>query len=439
MRTRLKAGPVALAAAFLASVFTVSATPAGAETTPATAGVTTQAVFNNPIGTVAEQRAIVDKQIELIGGAPAGSLIRLSYYYLNDPDFADALIAAHDRGVRVQAIFDEKALHKEYAPIYSRLAEKLGSDPTEPSFLMTCGTGRGCVGTRMNNGVVAINHNKFMLFTETQGTERVVVQSSANLHTGRDGRLGWNNALVLAGNDAIYEAYKGYFEDLRARIPNNDYYRTGRPPLASGNAKIHFFPRAEAPGKDFYADAGEDTIATILNNVQCHGNSVVGTTDTHRTRIRVSMTAFARPYLASKLNELDAAGCYVEVALTYSPPRDDGKYSFAEDSLNRLLGKTSSPYGGVITKYYCGEDATWIHDKFLLVEGKYYNAPDRKIVWTGSHNLTTNSLRQSDETLLQLEDPAVHDAYVRQYNKLRAATTHQPANGTPIACPRTPV
>ncbi|KUH36318.1 hypothetical protein ATE80_24320 [Streptomyces kanasensis] len=67
--------------------------------------MTTQAVFNNPIGTVAEQRAIVDKQIELIAGAPAGSLIRLSYYYLNDPDFADALIAAHDRGVRVQAIF----------------------------------------------------------------------------------------------------------------------------------------------------------------------------------------------------------------------------------------------------------------------------------------------------------------------------------------------
>ncbi|GAA3935830.1 hypothetical protein GCM10022244_50380 [Streptomyces gulbargensis] len=59
-------------------------------------------------------------------------------------------------------------------------------------------------------------------------------------------------------------------------------------------------------------------------------------------------------------------------------------------------------------------------------------------MWTGSHNLTSNSLRQSDETLLQLEDPAVHDAYVRQYNKLRAATTHQPANGTPIACPRTP-
>ncbi|MFD7324755.1 phosphatidylserine/phosphatidylglycerophosphate/cardiolipin synthase family protein [Streptomyces sp. NPDC059875] len=439
MRTRHKLRAVALAAALLASVLTVSAAPAGAESAGATAGVTTQAVFNNPIGTVSEQRAIVDKQIELIAGAPAGSRIRLSYYYLNDADFTDALIAAHDRGVQVQAIFDDKALHAEYAPIYNRLVEKLGGDPTEPSFVMTCGTGRGCIGTRMNNGVTAINHNKFLLFTETQGTARVVMQSSANLHIGRDGRLGWNNALVLAGNDAIYQAYDGYFDDLRARTSNNNYYDTGRPPLASGNAKIHFFPRAATSDSVFYSDPSEDTVSTVLDHVQCYGNSEVGTTDTHRTRIRVSLTAFARPYLASKLNEVDAAGCYVEVAMTYTPPKDDGKYSHAEDSLNRLLAKTSSAYGGVITKYYCGKDATWIHDKFLLIEGKYYNVPDRKIVWTGSHNLTTNSLRQSDETMLQLEDPAVHDAYVAQYNKLRVATTHQPANGDPIACPRTPV
>ncbi|MFE9468658.1 hypothetical protein ACFYNW_34465 [Streptomyces virginiae] len=46
-----------------------------------------------------------------------------------------------------------------------------------------------------------------------------------------------------------------------------------------------------------------------------------------------------------------------------------------------------------------------------------------------------NSLRQSDETMLQLEDAAIHDAYVANYNKTWAATTHQPANGcAPATC-----
>ncbi|MGW6966405.1 phospholipase D-like domain-containing protein [Streptomyces zaomyceticus] len=417
----LRAG--ALAAALLATIPVLSAAPAEAET----AGVTTQAVFNNPIGTAAERWAIVNKQVELVNGAPAGSRIRVAMYYAKDGTLPDALISAHARGVQVQAIFDNKVVAENQTP-YNNLVTALGSDTSKPSWVIDCGVGRGCVGTKAMNGVTAIQHNKFMLFTETQGTPRVVVQSSANLNDGRDGTKGWNNALVLAGNDSIYNAYNGYFDDLAARRANNNYYDTGRPPLASGNAKIHFYPRAATSDSVFYSDPGEDTVSTVLDNVTCHGNSIVGTTDTHRTRIRVSMTQFARPYLADRLNELDAQGCYIEVAMTY-----DTANSMAKASLEKLLSKTSSAYGGVITKYYCGKDATWIHDKYLLVEGNYYGVPDRKIVWTGSHNWTTNSLRQSDETMLQLEDAAIHDAYVSNYNKTRAATTHQPANGDALA------
>ncbi|MER7535972.1 phospholipase D-like domain-containing protein [Streptomyces sp. NPDC097704] len=426
MRIRHKLRAASLAAALLASALTVSAAPAGAETAGATAaaGVTTQAVFNNPVGTATEQRAIVDKQIELINGAPAGSRIRLSYYYLNDATFTNALTAAYDRGVNVQAIFDIKATGYT---LYNTLAAKLGTDTSKPSWVTHCGAARGCIGTLTKGGVDAINHNKFILFTETNGTPRVVMQSSANLHTGRDGYLGWNNALVLTGNDGIYNAYNGYFDDLAAKVPNNNYYDTGRAPVASGNAKIHFYPRAATSDSVFYNDPSEDTVATVLDHVNCFGNSVVGTTDNHRTRIRVAMTIFSRPYLADKLVQLDAQGCYVEVALTH-----DGTNGLAKTSLEKLLAATTNAYNGVITKYYCGKDSTWIHDKYLLIEGNYYDVPDRKIVWTGSHNWSTNSLRQSDETMLQFEDPAIHDAYVANYNKLRAATTHQPANGDAV-------
>lgn len=105
MRTRNPLRGAAAAAALLASVLVPAATPAGA----APAAVHTQAVFNNPLGTPAEQRAVVDRQIELIEGAPAHARIRLAMYYADDPALPEALIAAHRRGVAVQAVFDSKA------------------------------------------------------------------------------------------------------------------------------------------------------------------------------------------------------------------------------------------------------------------------------------------------------------------------------------------
>lgn len=445
---RLRA--VLLAAALLSTSLTLAASPATAEPS----GVTTGPVFNNPVGTTAEKRAILDREIELVDGAPAGSTIRMAMYYVSwyENTLSDALIRAHrDRGVNVQLIFDDKAQAESLVPPgptdpqpprpihpYTELVNELGQNAGASSWVVDCGAGRGCIGTRTEGGVHAINHNKFLLFSQTLGTPRVLVQSSANLHTGRDGLLGWNNAYVVAGNDGIYQAYEEYFDDLqKLRLTangNTNYYDTGQSPVRSGALKAHFYPRAETPGSSMYNDPSEDTMATVLDNVKCFGNSTYGTTDTHRTRIRVGVGQFARPYLADKLVQLDAQGCYVEVAFTYDPPRDLTKPTQGHIAAQKILAKTSNAYGGVIPYYYCGSDATWIHDKYLLIEGNYYNTPDQKVVWTGSHNWTANSLRQSDETVLQIDDPTVHDAYVTNFNQIRTATTHKPANGAPLTC-----
>lgn len=199
--------------------------------------------------------------------------------------------------------------------------------------------------------------------------------------------------------------------------------------MASGNAKAHFYPRKETGGASPYGDPSQDTVQTVLDHVKCFGNTRYGTTDNHRTRIRVSMTMLARPYLADRLVELDRQGCYVEVSATYDPSAP-----MEAASMGKLLARAAGPYGGVVARYYCRTDSTWIHDKYLLVEGNYHDGPDRKVLWTGSHNWTTNSLRQGDETMLQLEDAAVFDAYVADFNRQRAATAHQPANGAPATC-----
>ncbi|MCW3814050.1 phospholipase D-like domain-containing protein [Micromonospora sp. DR5-3] len=395
---------------------------------PAVAVPTTTAVFNNPLGTAAEKAAIQTRLVELIDGAPAGSRIRMAMFYATDATVPNALIAAKNRGVNVQVIFNDNDSAK--AP-YAALVTALGTNLSAASWILFCPAGRGCIGNRVLSTVESINHNKFFLFSSTQGASNVVVQSTANLHTGRDGLGGWNAALVLVGNTAIYNAYSGYFDDLRARVANNNYYDTGRPAVTSGNAKIHFYPRQESNGQP-YNDPNEDTIMTVLDNVACFGNSVVGTQDgTHRTIIRVNQAIFSRTYLASKLWALDNAGCYVEVVERYDP----GSGSEVT-AMKNLLAATNSAYGGPVVKYYCVGDSVWTHSKYLQVEGNYYGGADRTITWVGSHNFSYNSLRQSDETLLQLEDTTVFNAFRTNFRTVRdAAGIRSVANGRTATCP----
>ncbi|MFF0794903.1 phospholipase D-like domain-containing protein [Streptomyces spiralis] len=427
-----------LAVAALATATAVVPAPAHAATPVSTA------YFNNP--NIADQKSVIQDQIvSLINGAPAGSLVRMAMFYADDPTIPNALVAAKNRGVNVQAVFSNKETGT--AP-YQTLVSELGTNLSASSWVLACGAGRGCIGQRTLGSTEAINHNKFFLFSSTNGAGDVVVQSSANLHTGRDGLGGWNNALMLVGNTAIYNAYSGYFSDLKAQKRNDDYYNTGRVPVTSGNAKIHFYPRHESSGASSpYSDPSTDTVETVLDHVKCTGNTKVGTNDgTHRTIIRVAMDIFSRSYLAQKLAALDNQGCYVEVAETYDPT--DSNQNAA---MSALLKATSSAYNGVAVHYYCTNNAAsgsqkdhtnvWIHSKYIQVEGNYYDGPDRSITWTGSANFSYNSLRQSDETILQYEDtsPAaagsVFDAYRTNFRTIRdASNIYSAANGTTATC-----
>ncbi|MCW2879565.1 MAG: hypothetical protein JWQ95_3665 [Sphaerisporangium sp.] len=419
---------------FVISILIICLLSVGARGGSASAsGVGTEAVFNNPNGAAAEQDAIVNKVIDLIHGAGDGSLIRMAMFYWDDDRIPAALAEASRANVRVQVVVSS-GMSTDRAAHWNVLASALGTDLSKPSWILECPPGRGCVGNRTLGTVTSINHNKFFLFSSTGGTPDVVVQSSANLHVGRDGTKGWNNALILTGNDGIYNAYSRYFDALKtppAQQPaawKDNYYDSGQAPVTSGNAKIHFYPRKESNGLP-YSDPSEDTIATVLDHIECKGNSVVGTGDgTHRTIIRVATMIFSRAYLAQKLWDLDNQGCYVQVIDSYNPS-SAGEVS----AMSKLLAATGSSYGGPIVYYFCvtsdpNVDRQWVHSKYLTVEGKYYGVPDRKIVWTGSHNLSTNSLRQSDEAMLQVEDDTVFGAYSGNFQAMKNASA---ATGVP--------
>jgi hypothetical protein len=383
----------------------------------------TQLIFNDPNGDDAAKNRIYARLVELINGAEPGSTIRMATYYVVMTSIPDALIAAKGRGVNVQVITDEKS-RTESATTWSLLAAGLGTDTTKGSFLMSCPANRGCIADQAEWSIM---HNKFYLFTRTLGVNNVLVQTSANLGgtAWRDGGKGWNDALEVTGNDALFNSYTGYFADLRTHTVNNNYYDT-RVPLQAGAAKVFYYPRA---GSSVSGDPGENTVITMLNNTDCFGNTTVGTSDNHRTIIRVNTMAINLAYLAEKLVEKDAQGCYVLVNVRVDPADANQM-----NALRILLRATSSVYNGVVVRYYCMADPVWIHSKNWSIEGKYYGRGDRKIAWTGSLNWTGGSLRGSDEIMLQMETNPVFDALKAQFNATAAAITHKPANGAAVAC-----
>ena len=76
-----------------------------------------------------------------MNSVPAGSIIRFVAYSFSYQPMADALIAAHNRGVQVRLLIDSHTTnYSRQGPIPSieGAAEALGTDRSKGSYLRTC-------------------------------------------------------------------------------------------------------------------------------------------------------------------------------------------------------------------------------------------------------------------------------------------------------------
>lgn len=379
------------------STATASAVPA---TVTAAAAVTTTATFNDPAGDSAAQSRVRDHILGLIDQAPAGSSITAGLYTFTEDTVTDALHAAKTRGVDVKVIVDHTSTTMSGGE-YTRLAERLGTDRTQGSWVFACPAGRGCIGTRKlpNDPDGAINHNKFFLFSSTGGANDVVVQTSANMTNVQRTDL-FNNAVTIV-DSGLYAIYRAYWADLLAYGTSSTglshYYKTPE----SGPYKTYFFPRKEAAGTTFDNDASTDTIKLILDNVSCSGG----------TQVRMAANLFTRDEVATKLVALKNAGCSVILA-------HDGAAESMSSGVESIIS------GKLTKRVECQEDRgtgvakVGLHSKYLLVEGTYNGTSGRKLVFTGSHNYTYPALRANDETLLKIDDAALYDQYRANHDRL---------------------
>ncbi|MER6399599.1 phospholipase D-like domain-containing protein [Kitasatospora sp. NPDC001603] len=413
MKVRTTAGLAAL----VVGASLLGAPMAAAEDTP----VALTTTFNNPAGPAASQDAIRNQLISLIKRTPAGAEINGSMYLFTDGGVSAALIAAKQRGVKVRLVVDgdavpayepgsnpPKATGSEYATLAAPTG--LGTDQNADSWVLACPDTRGCIGNRALNDDDdgAINHNKFFLFSKVGSTENVVFQTSANLTTSQRKNL-FNNAVTIPdAGSGLYAAYRTYWQDLVTYGSSGNGLASNYLSQQAGPYKTYFFPRQESAGTAYNDDASTDTVVSLLGNTDCAGGA---------TRIRIAMYAFTRVQVADKLVELKKAGCQVELL------HNGESGNLGTTVKTALAGKLdlaarcwgTAPNGDGTTR------SIGIHSKYLLIEGTYLGAANRKLVFTGSHNYTYPNLRSHDETLLKIDDPAVHDAFKANFEAIRTS------------------
>lgn len=364
-----------------------------------------ETVFNTPGFTGQATTTIEDKLIDMIRTAKPGSKIRGALYHISRVNLAQELVMASHRGVDVEMVFDGGTADQIEQPGTPLNVLVYGF----PGYAegLKCAAGAACVkmckgplagpisllkikkNHDLGNGCRGLiaNHNKFFLFSELEdGNRDIVAQTSANM---ADGQLKLYNDLLIIKNDAsFFDDFMGYWAKLKddRTVLLRRSYRTIE--TEQGLLKSYFFPRL----------VSKDPVKELLKKVNCRlpGSSIMA-----------SQSAFTRGGVAREMARLRAEGCDLKVIVRADPvqhsPGSKVIRAIADEDLLML------PYRG----HGEGEQSeNSIHTKIVMINASIDGSPEKiPVVLTGSHNLDLFSLRTNDETLIEIRDANVYNAY----------------------------
>lgn len=338
---------------------------------------TFETVFSHRADDDARSTAVEDRIVSLIDMAVPGSRIRVAIYSFTRGAPSDALVRAAGRGVDVRIVLDGDADALLGSEV-DTLVDGLGA-----ANVHVCDApGSACVGS-------GIMHHKTFLFSElSDGSRNVLLQASHNLTTTQLSMH--NNAVIVRGDAALFAAYERTWADLFADVEMPDYYRIDDGDLAT---RVYFFPRP----------TGGDTSVSILDNVICDRTA----------RIRVAMAFFtnARREVADALAARAREGCDVRVVA-----------GDAEIPLGSTVASTLTGAGVQLTRYPERGGGWSLHSKYMVIDARYADSVEhRRLVFTGSHNWTGPALTENDETQLRVEDDGVFDAFMADWEHVRAS------------------
>lgn len=334
--------------------------------------------------------------IESINSASCGQTVRVAMYSLGrthpGPEFADALIAAHQRGVIVKALMD----HHSDNEVWQSLVAELGNDPQASSFAALCPG--GCL-THYSGSAL---HAKYFMLSGGSDANRTVTVSSAN-PTSAQVYTAWNSAATVKGNVDLYNSYVRYFTAMSNGALNGpgplvpDYYSS-----TSGTAARTLSPPSYQWPK---ARTKSDTWVDFLNNIKAPAT------------INIAMyqwTSHGQPgdpnYLELPKKLVSLAQTGVRIHILFTAGQVDGSVEdYLRDRPNITVHDTSR-----------GTDANgnalhYTHDKYMMVSGTYAGVPDSSLVFVGSSNWTSNGVWHNDESDLKLVGQTSYNAFMTDW------------------------
>ncbi len=151
-----------------------------------------------------------------------------------------------------------------------------------------------------------------------------------------------------------------------------------------------------------------------MSDVRCN-SAADGAGDHGHTIIRVAMFSMLQRrglYLATKLHDLDNAGC--EVHVIYGAPSRDVVHVLRE----------GGPHGGVDlrdSRYDLNGDGIvdhYDHTKYMLIDGAVKGDTSAWLTYTGSENWTALALHRGDEDMIRIDSKHVYFQYDKNYHDI---------------------
>ena len=172
---------------------------------------------NNPFGTKAEQRVILDAMRRALKEAPSGATAHLTAFTGIETRLKDDIIAAHQRGVRCRVSMDDEM---SWSPKQHELARVLGTNPARRScFVSLVGTGRAGRG-QAHGKLFAIDHSG-------RRDKSFTMIGSSNMGTA-DVLQKWNTMYGMRRRP-VYDWFARIHEQMLADVPLSDPYLMGGP------------------------------------------------------------------------------------------------------------------------------------------------------------------------------------------------------------------
>jgi hypothetical protein len=351
---------------------------------------------------------IRNKLLAYINGATPGSEIRGHITRMGHDEIAAALINANkEKGVQVYLVQDGlEAVQPEPDPTTpgAKLEKHFGTRHKYCYQLLPDGRYHtSCVSSAFDAGDTATHHIKNWLFSSTvvDGTTRLYSTwvTSYNLTDTSDGQF--NDVFIVNNNKELYDAYVKSFVHYYGQRRSDDFYNVagrGHHVIPSAAAEISFSPQKHNPDIPD-DDPGNDYVARALSRID-------GFEEGCSLKVGVLSISSSRKAIIKELLRIRALGCPVQIAFTTS--------YLSPSAMIQLL---SAQVG---FRMACGPA---IHSKMMLYSGQYDGNSGRKLVWGGSHNWNSGSLRMNDEVFVAISDRDLYYSYYDYFDVICERST----------------